>query len=209
MKNTLAIIFLLSLASRAFSQDVEKFIDSRDDKEYKTVTIGDQVWFAENLAYKVDEGCWAYNGSKKNAKKYGYLYNFQTAKEACPVGWHVPSAEEWKKLELFIGINEVQQRDWGNRKNKPAISFRLRAKEGWPKTLNGTDEFGFNMLPGGESGANCCFESMGEHVYFWTSTLSESDNTNAVEWVFYDDGSIAAYQHSSIYRGRYVRCLKD
>ena len=139
MKNTLAIIFLLSLASRAFSQDVEIFIDSRDDKEYKTVTINDQVWFAENLAYKADEGCWAYNDSKKNAKKYGYLYNFQTAKEACPVGWHVPSAEEWKKLELFIGINEVQQRDWGNRKNKPAISFRLRAKEGWPKTLNGTD----------------------------------------------------------------------
>ena len=61
---------------------------------------------------------------------------------------------------------------------------------------------GFNMLPGGESGSKCCFKGMGEHAYFWVDFPGG-------EWIFYDDGTIAAYKHASEYSGRYVRCIKD
>lgn len=193
---------MLTLTSIGFSQEMGTFVDPRDSKEYKTVKIGEQVWFAENLAYKTDEGCWAYDNNKKNAKRYGYLYNFKTAQKGCPDGWHLPTENDWKTLELSIGINEVQQADWGSRKNKPAISFRLRSTEGWPKGLNGTNEKGFNMLPGGESGSKCCFAGMGEHAYFWVDFPGG-------EWIFYDDGTIAAYKNASEYSGRYVRCEKD
>lgn len=210
MRTILISIAFVALQAGAVAQSVEVFTDTRDGKEYKTVKIGELVWFAQNLAYKTDDDCWAYDGKKKNVKRYGYLYTFKTANEACPVGWHLPSADEWKTLERAIGINEVQQRDWGNRKNKPAIAFRLRSTEGWSKaSFNGTDEFGFGMLPGGESGHKCCYASMGEHIYFWTSTINTYDNTKAAEWIFYDDGTIAAYQHASIYYGRYVRCVKN
>lgn len=202
MRKISIFILLMTLASIGFSQEMGTFIDPRDNKEYKTVKIGEQEWFAENLAYKTDEGCWAYDNNKKNTKKYGYLYNFKTAQKGCPDGWHLPTEADWKTLELFIGINEAQQADWGSRKNKPAISFRLRSTEGWPKGLNGTNEFGFNMLPGGESGSKCCFTSIGEHVYFWVDFPGG-------EWIFYDDGTIAAYKHASEYSGRYVRCIKN
>jgi len=200
---------MLVLAYNISAQETGTFVDPRDNKEYKTVKIGNQVWLDENLAYKTKDDCWPYAGKKKLVKEYGYLYTWQMAKEACPAGWHLPSDEEWKELELFIGINEVQMRDLGNRKNKPAISFRLRPAEGWKKGLNGTNEMGFNMLPGGKSGYECCFESMGEHAYFWSSTLNSSDNTKVIFRVFYEDGDIAAYNWESIYSGLYVRCVKD
>ncbi len=199
---TITLTALIMISINAFSQEMGTFTDPRDGKVYKTVKIGDREWFAENLAYKIEGESWAYNNSKKNVKKYGYLYNFKGAQEGCPTGWHLATVDDWKSLERIIGINEVQQAKWESRKNKPAISFRLRSTEGWPKGLNGTNEMGFNMLPSGESGAECCFDSMGEHAYFWVDYPQG-------QWIFYDDGTIAAYDTASQYSGRSVRCVKN
>ena len=84
------------------------FVDSRDGKEYKTIKIGEQVWMAENLAYKPYSGkYWAYDNDNSNLEKFGYLYDWETACNVCPNGWHLPNDNEWIELTEYLGGKEV------------------------------------------------------------------------------------------------------
>ncbi len=119
--------------------------DSRDGKKYKSVKIGEQVWMAENLNYDAP-GSKCLGNNPENCKKYGKLYNWETAQTVCPEGWHLPSDAEWANLLNFIGE--------GNK-----TSRKLKAKNGWIMLGNGTDDYGFSALPGGYCGDSTCTNS--------------------------------------------------
>jgi len=90
--------------------DLMQFVDYRDDNSYKIIKIGNQIWFAENLRFKANEGCFPYDEDKDNIKKFGYLYSWDTAKKIIPEGWHIPSKEEWNELFENIKLDFEQFR---------------------------------------------------------------------------------------------------
>ena len=84
------------------------FTDLRDGKTYNTIRIGQKILMAENLAYKPDFGnYWAYNNNQSNVAKYGYLYDWETAKNVCPKNWHLPSDKEFMNLADTMNSNGI------------------------------------------------------------------------------------------------------
>jgi uncharacterized protein (TIGR02145 family)/uncharacterized repeat protein (TIGR02543 family) len=152
------------------------FTDSRNDKTYNKVTIGEQVWMAENLNYDVPDNTTdvCYSNADSNCDKYGRLYNWSTAMNGasssstnpsgvqgvCPVGWHLPSNAEWTQLTDYVG---------GTSK----AGTKLKSSMGWNSYSGipvGTDEYGFSALPGGDGYSGGDFYYAGYNGYWWSAT---------------------------------------
>jgi len=145
--------------------------DSRDGKKYKVVKIGNQTWMAENLNYNAS-GSKCYDNQESNCQKYGRLYDWNTAKTACPKGWHLPSNEEWDKLYRFADGTSGTGSPYDS---KTAGRF-LKATSGWNSGGNGTDKYGFSALPGGYGYSNGTFYDVGTYGRWWSSSKNSSDD---------------------------------
>ena len=192
-----------------------------DGNKYDTVVIGNQVWFAENLkSTKYNNGVsiplvtdntkWAsatsaafswYDNNPIYKEKYGGLYNWWAVNVPylCPVGWHVPSLEEWTILVDNLGGEYVS----GGKLKEFGVTNWLTPNEG------ATNETGFTALPGGRRYfGDGSFESLGTRGYWWTSS---STNDERFAWDFRlnnigDDAIIGSFKKPTGYS---VRCVKD
>jgi len=173
-------------------------VDARDGKTYREVAIGEQIWMAENLNYADEAGeelgvC--YDNDPENCEKYGRLYSWHEALEACPVGWRLPTSDDWTELLEFIGGSGLAGK-------------KLKSTTGWWKgsyDANGTDDFGFSALPATFRGTN---------AVFWSATdfgINEADGYDLAFVLYIYDGASAAhaeYRQPKSYKLS-VRCLQD
>jgi uncharacterized protein (TIGR02145 family) len=177
------------------------FTDERDGQTYKTVKMPDgKVWMAQNLNYKPESGnSWCYDNDESMGDKYEYgrLYDWETAMAVCPIGWHLPSREEWDDLVSGVGGIDVA----GN---------KLKSKSGWNdyngKNGNGTNDYGFSALPGGYRYSDGYFGLAGSYGYYWTAT----EYTISAYYrlmVYYGDYAFDYHNYKSL--GLSARCVAD
>jgi uncharacterized protein (TIGR02145 family) len=90
------------------------FTDDRDGQTYNTVKIGTQWWMAENYNLKSEES-YCYKERESECEMYGRLYTIEAALENAPDGWHLPSDNEWKQLEEYLGVEPDEIDGFGAR----------------------------------------------------------------------------------------------
>jgi uncharacterized protein (TIGR02145 family) len=178
----------------------DTIVDARDGQVYKTVKIGSQTWMAQNLNYETkDSRC--YKNDYHNCSKYGQFYTWDDAKKSCPAGWHLPDTTEWNALFASVG-------------GRLTASKYLKSTSGW-KTCknwcwangNGSDDYGFSVLPVDGWGDNREFGSEGRRAEFWTASVKDRDAYYIYLVARY---SYTIYFNRNFnYYGRSVRCVKD
>jgi len=176
------------------------FIDHRDNREYKWVKIGNQIWMAENFAYapiispdKENGGIWlprftwiipnmdsAAKAEIRNTR--GCLYNWEKAMELCPEGWRLPSDEDWIELERFLGMKQEELFLEGERGVSQRIGGKLKdtGTTYWdPPNMGATNETGFTARPCGHHNFFAWYpdgsfrfydDYFDEVAFYWTST---------------------------------------
>lgn len=205
-----------------------------DGNVYKTVLIGDQCWMKENLRttryndqtsiplINNDQGwvtlgsngarTWVKDDSATYATLYGALYNWHAVNHPsglCPQGWRVPSDQEWKQMELFIGIPLENLDDFGGRGTYHGGMLKSIGTQYWRfPNKSATNLKGFTALPSGSRASNNGkFIYMSEMANFWTATADNPQTIWARE-VHYLIGSVIRSQRSPA-TGYSVRCIKD
>lgn len=128
-----------------------------------SVTIGSQVWMAENLA--IDDGLGGIfypDGDIDNVADYGLLYTWDAAMRVAATveGWHLPTDAEWTTLTDYLGGEMVA----GGKLKETGTTH-------WTSPNTGaTNETGFTALPGGLRFENGTFSRIGTLGYWWCAT---------------------------------------
>ena len=173
--------------------------DTRDDKAYRILTIGERTWMAENLNFETNNSL-CYDDEDSNCETYGRLYTWDAAMSACPSGWQLPNRDDWTRL-----INAGNGPD--------SAGERLKSR---PPDWNGTDQYDFSALPGGgrhpmEFPPGYNFLELKEGGYWWSATPAFWDNTAYYFGLKSDSVEAAIYDEEHITKDFFfsVRCVKQ
>jgi len=201
---TSKVLWLFTNKNKVLTANFERF-------EPRAVQISNRKWMAENLNIVTGKS-WCYDNDESNCRKYGRLYDYYTALDACPAGWRLPNQDDWRSLILTGGYD---------------VGKKLRAKTGWwsdwpcnnGKYLregdcidgkgngNGTDEYGFSALPAGVRDDYDGFLYIGKFAGWWI-------NGGYDDWMeldFYNDGLRGSHHITGvgINDRRSIRCVRD
>lgn len=152
-KKVLLISIAICLFCLGFTKCQKNTVKDADGNVYPTITIGKQVWMAENLKttrYRNGDLIgtttpatldiewesspkyqWAYDGNESNVPALGRLYTWYVATDSrnvCPAGWHVPTDAEWTDLTDYLINNGYGH---GDGYKGMDIAKSLAATSGW------------------------------------------------------------------------------
>ena len=216
-------------SERRWVFDIEKNSGTVSDAyhtTYRTITIENQTWMAENLRYEYGIGNSSYGNvcNSHDCEKYGRYYTWGAAMDslglfsqsgkgcgykkrctpeypvrgACPAGYHLPTMDEWDTL-----ASAIQRRDSVSGEK---LAQSLQAK-GFAKWSQATDAYGFSAVPAENVSNSGRAANLYEKAYYWTSTQKDSENAQVVELssTSFGHNYIPVDMNNSIS----VRCVKD
>ncbi len=192
-----------------------------DKNNYPVVEIGSQIWMAENLKtakYRdgtaipnvTDNTSWRnlttgafcdYDNDPDNSIIFGKLYNWFAAvdtRNLCPTGWRMPTHDEWKSLNAYLGDGMIA-----------GSKLKETGTKNWsPPNTDATNETGFSALPGGyRLGYSVAFTNIKNQASWHSSTMIDNLNSYGA-CVVYNYGWLATAQGVK-QNGYSVRCLKE
>ncbi len=220
------------------NSDDEAFRDF-DGNAYKTVQIGDQVWMAENLkvthyrngdkiklsklTYSFGHAAMLggalygyYDDDPKNSDIYGLLYNWHVINDSrglAPEGWHIPTDDEWKIMEMYLGMSQSEANGEEGRGTDEGGKLKTIGNEydgtglwGHPN-IGATNSSGFSALPGGAWEVSGQYNGLEIEGNWWTSTQNDSGKPlhrrlNYIDQLIWRESFSKANAFS-------VRCVKD
>jgi len=203
---------------------------SYEGQNYTTVQIGGQCWMSENLnigsmvnntTNQTDNSViekYCYDNNSSNCDTYGGLYQWnetmqydtiEAVRGLCPEGWHIPTDEEYKTMEMQIGMSQTEADATGWRGTNEGSKWASNAALWQNGVLINDPDFntsGFLVLPAGHRVNDNSFSGLSVNALFWSSSQSVTDVWNR---------SIGYYK-TKIHRdtldknyGFSVRCLRD
>jgi len=222
--------------------DYDTLIDN-EGNAYKIIQIGNQIWMAENLMVTkyndgesipnvIDDSIWinqstaGYSWHENDAsyKELGAIYNwYVTNKNICPIGWHVSTDEDWKELEIYVGMENDQIDLTGNRGTNQGDL--LKSQTNWISTSpeypeNGMNEFGLDIYPMSSRSARRdtggYFFGFSSNYNIWTPSKND---TTKLWFRFFSGGNSKIGRYDNRLRmtdannyanyGFCIRCVKD
>jgi len=192
MKKFVFIIIVTILCLNLAAQN--RLLDPRDGNSYRTITIAGVTWMAENLKYKPSgNGAKYFDNNPDNIPGYGVLYDWKTALNVCPDGWHLPSGFEFRTL-----VNHFE------------------FEEAWERTESLPVSFGIQLA--GMQNYEGIFTEIDESAYYWTSTEYNKDEAEFFSYLIINERVIIDISrkedmpdiHGAEKLNRYsVRCVKN
>ena len=194
-----------------------------DGNVYNTIVLGTQEWMTSNLKtlhfsngdvipHNLSQSAWNnlnqssgadyYNNDSLIGSTYGVLYNWAAASNMnnlCPMGWHVPSNQEWTTLINFAGGSVTAG---GPLKERDTVHWNY-------PNFNATNFTGFTALPGGLRHNTGGYQYLNDYGYWWTSTQGTANPSSAynIKMSYADE---VVLQYESNQRGGFsIRCLKN
>jgi uncharacterized protein (TIGR02145 family) len=203
----------------------------QEGNNYKTIVIGTQEWMADNLrtniyrngdviptglsasewnsAYFTEQGaCAYYNDNPSYAYPYGKLYNWFACvdeRQLCPIGWHVPSDEDWGVLIFYLNpLGTLAESPGG----------KLKSVVGWDlPNIGATNESGFSGLPGGMRSNIGIYGGGNINGHWQTSSESPDFFNSSIHYGLENQNSYLSVAPGVLgsvkSEGFSVRCLRD
>ena len=236
--NPLMGYWVLSTDTVNFGDDCDcvASVTDIDGNTYETVLIGSQCWMAENLRvgtyrdgtpiiFVTDTTQWkehnitetgaygVYDNDILHSDALGLLYNWYVVDnecELCPEGWRVPDDDDWRQLELNLGMSEASADSTGIRGSNEASKMAERYSlwlAGELRCDSGLGKSGFSVVPAGYRYSNGEYCKIFNLAHFWSS----SEFSSSLAWsrkLSYNSSKVNWNKRSKHF-GFSVRCIRN